>query len=932
MKKSIFTLILTLSTFFSWAQIVTTSPSFIDETTSNFTIYYNPATSASTTGCAGLSSLTSGVYAHIGAIISGTNSSTSDTDWKYVLTPWPSTSPTNNYTLANTTKNSLSYNPTTKLWALFISGNIREFLGITNPNEKVKKIALVFRNSTGSLTGKGSTNGSCSDIWINVGYNVSFTAPIADGVKTVGSDLPLTITTNLASTIKLYANGTLVTSQNNVTTLSNTYTFSNAGDYQFVAEATAQNVTIRDTLNMCVVGTPSAESRPANDLPGIKYLSNTSVRLVFHAPNKSNVLVLGDINNWIPKSTYLMKKDGEYWWIDITGLTAGKLYRFQYLVDGIIRCSDPYTELALDPWNDKWINEKYSIYPNVPDYPIGKTEGLVATFQSEKPTYNWEVTSFTMPSKDNMVIYELLLRDFTVEKSLNAAILKLDYLKNLGITAIELMPIQEFEGNNSWGYNPNLYFAPDKAYGTADMYKKFIDECHKRGMAVLLDVVFNQSTGLHPFAALFWDAANSRPASNNPWMNPVAPHQFSVLNDFNHSYAPTREYFKRVLKYWLTEYKVDGYRLDLTKGFTQNSGTESVKDQSRIDYLTEYYNAAKDVKSDVMFILEHFCAYDEELELANKGMYLWRNVNNSYSQAAMGYQSSSDFSGMNSLPRRWIGYAESHDEERNFYKAKTFSTTPPTSIKTDSIYRISRVPLNIAFTALIPGPKMIWQFGEMGYDYSIDSNGGRTNPKPSAWGWLDLAHRKAAYDASAKIITLRKMYPAVFNEGTLSMQAGAGDWENGKRISISHNDLNILVLGNFKASDNITAFPNFPKTGSWYNLLTGQLHDVSYANTPIEVKAGEVLIFTDKQISFTNAVEKLKSENYSKIYPSATNGKININTPSEINTINIYNLQGTKIMSMNNKAEIDIAHLTNGMYLVEVICNENKNTVKVIKK
>jgi len=112
---------------------------------------------------------------------------------------------------------------------------------------------------------------------------------------------------------------------------------------------------------------------------------------------------------------------------------------------------------------------------------------------------------------------------FTVERSLEAAITKLDYLKTLGITAIELMPIQEFDGNNSWGYNPNLYFAPDKAYGTPDMYKKFIDECHKRGMAVLLDVVFNQSNGLHPFALLFWDSANNRPAANNPWMNPVAP-------------------------------------------------------------------------------------------------------------------------------------------------------------------------------------------------------------------------------------------------------------------------------------------------------------------------------------------------------------------------------------------------------------------------
>ena len=123
-------------------------------------------------------------------------------------------------------------------------------------------------------------------------------------------------------------------------------------------------------------------------------------------------------------------------------------------------------------------------------------------------------------------------------------------------------------------------------------------------------------------------------------MNPVAPHPYSVLNDFNHSFSGTKEYFKRVLQYWITEYKVDGYRMDLTKGFTQNSSTESTAgnyDQSRIDNLSAYYDAAKAVKSDVMFILEHFCNNDEETALANKGMYLWRNVNSAFSQSAEGF-------------------------------------------------------------------------------------------------------------------------------------------------------------------------------------------------------------------------------------------------------------------------------------------------------
>lgn len=90
----------------------------------------------------------------------------------------------------------------------------------------------------------------------------------------------------------------------------------------------------------------------------------------------------------------------------------------------------------------------------------------------------------------------MLFRDFTTEKSVQAAIGKLDYLKELGVNAVEVMPIMEFDGNDSWGYNPNFYFATDKAYGTKTDYQQFVDECHKRGMAVILDIVFNHTWGL----------------------------------------------------------------------------------------------------------------------------------------------------------------------------------------------------------------------------------------------------------------------------------------------------------------------------------------------------------------------------------------------------------------------------------------------------
>ncbi|MDO9154701.1 MAG: alpha-amylase family glycosyl hydrolase, partial [Paludibacter sp.] len=885
MKKSKLTLLFLVFATFSWAQLVTTSPQFVTHDGGVVEITFD---AASPLGNLGLNNLVGDVYAHIGVI---TNLSTSNSNWRYVVTPWPSTT---NLALANTDKNKLTSLGNNK-YKLTLVPNVRNYFGVPSA-ETIQKVAIVFRNADGSKTGKTSSGG---DIFIDVfqaGLNVAFINPATDQSVALNTSMNISFGASVAAHLNLIINGTSVKTETAATLLSYAYTFSQYIDYTLIAEATAGGVTVKDTVLVCVPAPVTNQTRPAGVRNGINYIDNSKVTLVLHAPLKSNVFVIGEFNDWSQLNAYQMKKDGDYWWITLSNLTPGRVYAYQYLVDGNIRISDPYTELVLDPWNDKWINERFSIYPNIKTYPEGKTEGLVATFQTAKPAYNWEITNFTMPPRENMVIYELLLRDFTVEKSLQAAITKLDYLKTLGITAIELMPVQEFDGNNSWGYNPNHYFAPDKAYGSPEMYKKFIDECHKRGIAVILDIVPNHATGISPLAKMWWNSATTQTAANNPYFNVTAPHPYSVFHDFNHSYAETREHFKRMVKYWITEYKIDGYRLDLTKGITQNQSTESTAsnyDQSRIDYLTEYYNAATSVKSDVMFILEHFCNNDEELVLANKGMYLWRNANNAFSQAAMGFQSSSDFGGMNSNPRRWVGFAESHDEERNFYKAKEFGSG---TIKTDSIYRISRVPLNIAFTTLIPGPKMVWQFGEMGYDYTIDFNGGRTSEKPSPWGLLNLAHRKAAADASAKIISLRKMYPTAFTAGTFSLQIGLNDWSAGRRIALTHADLNLVVLGNFTSATTISANPNFPKTGTWYNLLTGATLNVTNATAAISLNAGRVLILTDRDVNLVTSVVPIKENNNFKVYPSTTQGKVFISTPTSLNSVNVYNLQGTKVM------------------------------------
>lgn len=479
------------------------------------------------------------------------------------------------------------------------------------------------------------------------------------------------------------------------------------------------------TLNESVF-TPTApvvQARRANVKDGINYLDDNSVTLVLYAPGKSHVHLMGDFNNWTKDNAWQLFKDGDYWWITVNNLEKGKEYAFQYLVDNSLKIADAYCEKILDPSNDSYIPA--SVYPNLKSYP-NQTEGIVSILQTGKTGYTWTATDFVAPPADQLVIYELLVRDFTTDGSIKAVTAKLDYLKSLGVNAIELMPVQEFDGNDSWGYNPCFYFAPDKAYGTEADYKEFIDEAHKRGMAVILDIVFNHATGNHPFAKLYWEGSATAP--NNPWFNVTAPHPYSVFHDFNHAYSGTREYFKRVLEHWLKEYKLDGFRFDLSKGFTQNSSTEQTAsnyDASRIAILKDYNSKIKSVNPKAYTILEHFCAATEELELVQDGMMVWANANNAFCQGIMGYSSQSDFSSLSAQSRQWnlkgmIGYQESHDEERTVYKAKTYGVD---GVKNSTQVQMERAGMNAAFLFTIPGPKMIWQFGEMGYDYSIDYNG-----------------------------------------------------------------------------------------------------------------------------------------------------------------------------------------------------------------
>lgn len=601
---------------------------------------------------------------------------------------------------------------------------------------------------------------------------------------------------------------------------------------------------------------------PPNVKEGINIVNNTTVTLVLYdkdnmGNHKDFAHVVGDFNAWTlaNDATSQMNRDdaSDCWWITLSGLDATKEYAFQYYVgmknQTPVRVADAYATKILDPQNDPYIPA--STYEDNKTYPSGGV-GIVSVFKIQKDNYSWQYPNFAVPTKDNLVIYEMLLRDFTTTGDIAGAMQRLDYLKSLGVNAIEWMPVQEFDGNDSWGYNPSFFFAMDKAYGTTQMYKQFIDACHARGMAVILDVVYNHATGNSPFAKMWWDSANNRPASNNPYFNTKAPHPYSVFEDFNHESPVVRNFVKRNLEFLLKEFNVDGFRFDLAKGFTQKSSTEATAsnyDASRVAILKEYANAIKAVKPNAYVIFELFADDREETEYGNAGIMVWRKMNNNYNQSAMGYVDNSDFNGTyyttSSRPANsLVSYMESHDEERAAYKQVTWGNG---WIKTDLSKRMQQLEANAAFFFTVPGPKMIWQFGEMGYDISIDYNG-RVGKKPLHWEYLDIASRAQLKDTYSKLINFRMKNADMFtSSASLSWKVSTTDWNNGRSLVLTNasGTKKAVVVGNFK-NEATDVVANFQSTGTWYNVMNpAETINVTGSSMNISVPANSFKMYSN---------------------------------------------------------------------------------------
>jgi 1,4-alpha-glucan branching enzyme len=460
----------------------------------------------------------------------------------------------------------------------------------------------------------------------------------------------------------------------------------------------------------------------------------------------------------------------------------------------------------------------------------GKSESensivLIKDGQKIVDTYVWMHDDKPLPADRELVIYELHVADFSggeddplLRGQYKHVIEKLDYLSELGINAIELLPVKEYPGDYSWGYNPRHFFATETSYGSTADLKKLIDECHARGIRVIMDGIYNHSEASAPLTQIdhdYWYHHEPRDPDNNwgPEFN------YEKYDESLETY-PARKFIGDVIRFWIQNYHIDGIRYDAARQIANYDFMHwIVQEAKQAAGAKPFYNVAEHIPETTSItnvdgpmdgcwhdsfyhcVLEHIAGDTFDLERLKDVLDCKRQ----------------GFMGITNV----VNYLTNHDHNH------VMADLGDRNILDEEAFRRVRLGAVLLMTAI--GVPLIWmgeEFGEFKYK----------TPSQAKIDWTLLGgdSNRALFAYYKGLINLRKQNHALyteninfFHENPESKVLAYTRWnDEGSRVVVVAN-----FSGEFWAGYTV---PDFPENGTWHEW-TGNY----------DVEAGDNSLMTD---------------------------------------------------------------------------------------
>ncbi|MBD2346633.1 alpha-amylase family glycosyl hydrolase [Anabaena subtropica] len=475
---------------------------------------------------------------------------------------------------------------------------------------------------------------------------------------------------------------------------------------------------------------------------------------------------------------------------------------------------------------DQWVDVTDPYATDI-DELSGKDNGIVRIKDGERivDTYVWQHDDKPLPSDHELVIYELHVGDFSggeddpyARGKYKHVIEKLDYLCELGINAIELLPVKEYPGDYSWGYNPRYFFATESSYGSTADLKKLVDECHQRGIRIIMDGIYNHSESSSPLTQIdhdYWYHHEPRDPDNN-W----GPEFNYELYDENLETYPARKFIGDTVRFWVEEYHLDGIRYDAARQIANYDFMHWITQEAKkAAGAKPFYNIAEHIPETASItnvdgpmdgcwhdsfyhtIKAHICGDTFDLE----------NLKDVIDSKRQGFLGATNV----------VNYLTNHDHDHIIVELGN------REIFDEEAFRRAKLGAAILMTSV--GVPLVWMGEEFG-EYKPKQQ----DQSKIDWTLLGNDLNRGLFDYYKGLINLRKNTHALYTANIDFIH------ENSEAKVLAYSRWNdegsrVVVVANFSA-DFLAGYhvPNFPSGGTWHEW-TGDY----------DVEAGDDGIITD---------------------------------------------------------------------------------------